>query len=259
MQSQRPIAVGEVEQRSAYRDHHAQRGKRDDSLQPWSAACEQRQRGADHGDQHRQRRQHHRHAHREPSNPGSASSSSGASVSFALSGSGRSSSSGTPSRSASWETLVSSGSLLTSSAVFNRYDRYVSASTNAAMPMLMTIAVRIMPCANGSAVVASPLLVRPRIGGLPDGLPTVRISRLIALPISNSPSNIRVRLRSSSRYTPAEVSPPMSKSGTSKVVMRPSSVVVHRVPRRPVRRGYAAHRAPGRRRSGTRRGRRTTQ
>ena len=67
------------------------------------------------------------------------------------------------------------------------------------MPMVMTIAVRIMPCANGSAVVVAPLLVRPRTGGLPEGPPTVKINRLIALPISNSPSNIRVMLRSSRR------------------------------------------------------------
>ena len=78
----------------------------------------------------------------------------------------------------------------------------------------MTIAVRIMPCANGSAVVVSEPLVRPRTGGLPDGPPTVRISRLTALPTSKSPNSIRVRLRYSSRYTPQLVSPPMMTSGT---------------------------------------------
>jgi hypothetical protein len=80
--------------------------------------------------------------------------------------------------------------------------------------MVMTIAVRIMPCANGSAVVVSPLLVRPRTGGLPEGPPTVRINRLMALPTSNRPNNIRVKLRSSSRYTPALVSPPIRIRGT---------------------------------------------
>ncbi len=67
------------------------------------------------------------------------------------------------------------------------------------MPIVMTIAVRIMPCASGSAVVVAPSLVRPRIGGLPDVPPTVSISRLTALPTSKSPNSIRVRLRSSSR------------------------------------------------------------
>src|SRR3954466_7549460 len=90
------------------------------------------------------------------------------------------------------------------------------------MPMLMTIAVRIMPCANGSAVVVWPSLTRPRTGGLPDGPPTSRISRLTALPISNSPNNIRVNPRSSSRYTPTLVSPPINTSGTMKVVIASS-------------------------------------
>ena len=67
------------------------------------------------------------------------------------------------------------------------------------MPMLMTMAVRIIPCANGSAVAVWPSLILPRTGGFPDGPPTSRISRLTALPISNSPNNIRVRPRSSSR------------------------------------------------------------
>ena len=89
--------------------------------------------------------------------------------------------------------------------------------------MVMTIAVRIMPCANGSAVVVWPSLIRPRTGGLPDGPPTIRISRLTALPISNSPNNIRVRLRSSSRYTPTLVRPPIKTSGTRKAV-----IVAHR-------------------------------
>ena len=76
------------------------------------------------------------------------------------------------------------------------------------------MAVRIIPCANGSAVAVWPSLTLPRIGGLPDGPPTIRINRLTALPISNSPSNIRVRLRSSSRYTPTLVRPPTNTSGT---------------------------------------------
>ncbi len=82
------------------------------------------------------------------------------------------------------------------------------------MPIVMTIAVRIMRLRQRVGIVVWSALTRPRTGGLPEGPPTVRISRLTALPISNSPSSIRVSVRSSNRYTPAVVRPPIRTNGT---------------------------------------------
>ncbi|SKS56857.1 Uncharacterised protein [Mycobacteroides abscessus subsp. abscessus] len=70
---------------------------------------------------------------------------------------------------------------------------------NAATPMVITIAVRIMPWAKGSATEVRLSECRPMIGGLPEGPPSVRMSRLTALPISSRPKTMRVRLRSSIR------------------------------------------------------------
>jgi hypothetical protein len=71
------------------------------------------------------------------------------------------------------------------------------ASTNAAMPKVMTIAVRIRACGRGSLISSGSAY--PRIGARPAGPLADSSSRLVALPSSRKPSRTRVRLRSSSR------------------------------------------------------------
>jgi hypothetical protein len=75
------------------------------------------------------------------------------------------------------------------------------ASTNAAIPKVITMAVRISAWGNGS--VMSSGSAYPRMGARPAAPPLESSSRLVALPRSRNPSSTRVRLRSRSRYTPA--------------------------------------------------------
>src|SRR5574340_1817072 len=118
-----------------------------------------------------------------------------------------------------FDTFVSSGSFSTSSRRLIVYERYARASTNAAIPIEMTMAVRIIACARGSAIVSCRSLRTPTIGALPEGPPTVRISRLTPFPASNKPSSILTTLRSSSRYTPAATSTPITTSRAKLALM----------------------------------------
>ncbi len=85
---------------------------------------------------------------------------------------------------------------------------------NAVNAIAMTIAVRIIACASGSATFASSWTrdLRPMIGGAPAEPPACRMSRLAPLPMSMRPSIILVIARSSTRYTPAEMRVPAASS-----------------------------------------------
>ena len=120
----RAVAVGEIEQRRAHRDHRRQRDQRDGPLQSRPAPGDQRRRRGDHRDQHGQRGQHRaavliatppapaaRPARRVRRCRGMRRASAGPRRGRRL-----------PRRS-SLATRVSSGSSPTSSAVVSRYDR----------------------------------------------------------------------------------------------------------------------------------------
>jgi hypothetical protein len=98
-------------------------------------------------------------------------------------------------------TRRSSSSVPTTSSCTSRQERWIIASRNAATPKVITIAVRMRAWGSGSLI--SPGSVIPTIGARPASPPLDSSSRLVALPSSRKPRSTRVRLRSSSRYTPA--------------------------------------------------------
>ena len=82
---------------------------------------------------------------------------------------------------------------------------------NAVIAIEITIAVSIIACTSGSAILSPYWAVsRPAIGGEPAVPPACSMSRLAPLPMSKMPSIILVIDRSSSRYTPAAMNTPVA-------------------------------------------------
>src|SRR5690554_468159 len=85
------------------------------------------------------------------------------------------------------------------------------------MPRVITMAVRTMACGRGSLIAAGS--VSPTMGASPAAPDETMNTRLTPLLTMITPSRTRLRLRSSSRYTPAEMRTATTAMRTTLAVM----------------------------------------